>query len=114
MLRFRSHSTQVARTETEVHRRLASNRYPAQTPAWHAEYVLLQLQGVVEFGVMDCYESFEDFLGDLYLDMPWNAQGQTETIKLVLADIRFPDIAEDIQQKYGFDLRTELVNAIAK
>jgi hypothetical protein len=112
MARFRKHDIELARREAEARRAAATARHPVHSPAWHAEYALLKLQDVVSLGLMDCYAGFEESLSDFYPDLPWTQAGAVESLLLILADSRFPEIQLALLALHGFDLGAELVAAL--
>jgi hypothetical protein len=112
MSKFRKHDREQARREAEANREAASSLHPIHTPGWHAEYAIRKLQDVANLGLMDCYESFERSLADLYPDLPWNPEGMAEAVRLILADGRFPAIRDQILALHGFDLGAELEAAL--
>jgi hypothetical protein len=112
MPKFRKQDIELARRESETRRAVATALYPVHSPAWHAEYAILQLQDVVRSGLMDCYASFEDSLSDFYPDLPWTPEGAAESLRLILADPRLQEIQMALLALYGFDLGSELEAAL--
>jgi hypothetical protein len=112
MPKFRKHDIELARREAEACRVAATARHPVHSPAWHAEYVVLRLNQVVTLGLMDCYASFEASLSDFYADLPWAQAGAVESLRLILADPRFPEIQRALLALHNFDLGAELDGAL--
>jgi hypothetical protein len=108
MSKFRKHDIALARREAAARRAVAASRHPVHSPAWHAEYALLKLQDVVNLGLMNCYASFEESLSDFYPDLPWTQDGAAESLRLILADPRFPEIQRALLALHNFDLGAEL------
>ncbi len=112
MTKFRNHNVELARHESEARRAAATVLHPIHSPAWHAEYALRKLLDVVRLGLMDCYASFAESLSDFYPDLPWRQEGAAESLRLILADPRFPEIQVAILALHGFDLGAELEAAL--
>ena len=109
---FRKHSVAVARKEVEVTKAQASKKFPAFTPAWHAETFLINVKTTVDFGLFDCYEHFSEYLPDLFADLPWNPVGMQETVRLILADSRLLDLAASTFAVWNVDLIDELKSSL--
>jgi hypothetical protein len=61
---------------------------------------------------MDCYTSFEESLSDFYADLPWTQVGAVESLRLILADPRLPEIQRVILALHNFELGAELDAAL--
>jgi hypothetical protein len=112
MPKFRKHDIELARREAEACRAAATAQHPVHSPAWHAEYAILKLQDVVSHGLMDCYASFGESLSDFYPDLPWTQDEAVESLRLILADPRFPEIQRELLALHNFDLGAELDAAL--
>jgi hypothetical protein len=73
-----------------------------------AEFQILHLQHIAEHGLPDCYDSFGSFLFDFYPDFSWTPHASMTQMQAVVNDTRFPHIAQQIQNMFGFDMRAEL------
>lgn len=113
MIRFRRHDIVLARAEEEEDRRAATALHPPYSDGWHAEVVLLELDRAARLGLWHCYPDAEAMCYDMWPQFAWRPDAQRVQVRLVLADPRWPAIAEYFLQAHGFDLEAELREALA-
>jgi uncharacterized Zn finger protein len=77
-----------------------------------AKMLLEQLKGINENGLDKVYTDFKDYLYDMYPDLPWNEEGQTEAINYLLNNDEFKVVAEGIKTKFDFDLIADFKECI--
>lgn len=102
------HDAQQSGKLGDEHRAAAALIAKTNSMRWFAEYNLLHLQHVGEYGLPNCYVSAEDFLYDFWPDLPWDLRGQRAVARLMLSDPRFPAIRDAVQASIGHDMRVEL------
>ncbi len=86
----------------------AEKKFKKRSNEWFAECQILRLQDYVE-EIPPCYDNIESAMHDFWPDFSWKREETVAQIKLVLKDSRFSKIDEDIQKKYGFDLKKDLL-----
>lgn len=64
-------------------------------------------------GAMPCYASVEEWLYDLYPDLPWD-ETIVVAIEAILEHDRFAEVQEFFARVYSFDLKAELDQAVAE
>ncbi len=105
---FYKHDVEQSRKESAERHRLAQIAFPNSQPHRVVEYQILKLAHIANFGLPDCYESFQDMLYDFWPDFSWNDKDRVNEVNLVLADSRLDQIAETITREWGYDIIDEL------
>lgn len=57
-------------------------------------------------------DSMDQYLPDMWPDLPWNEAGLREAVQIIFADPRFPAIRQAFQERYKFDLQPEFETAL--
>lgn len=110
---FYPHNLQESRQRRDYFHKQAEIKHgEGMSAAWFAEYNLLQLNHIAEFGLPDCYKSFKDFLYDFWADFSYDMVDRFVSINLMLGDERWANIQNQIKEKFDYDISSELVNAL--
>jgi len=65
---------------------------------------ILHLIEIAENGLPDCYESFDDFLFDFWMDFTWNAEKSIEEAKAVFKDPRIKKVIPILNVTWDIDM----------
>lgn len=60
-------------------------------------------------GIEDCYENFDEYFTDFWMDFSWMGREMKEEVQAVLDSPSFTDAHNIIFAKYNFDLRAEMI-----
>jgi hypothetical protein len=107
---FRPHDMKLAQTEHHAWRKEALKKGSRDSDEFYAEFNLLQLESVRTQGLMDCYRDFKEFLIDFAMDFPWTRSSKNVR-KIMMDDPRFEIINDHINSTYGYDLKTDFMEA---